>query len=286
MKNNRSLIVIFTLLIQTLFIIIINNGIFTSDSITGLKKILPLINLFILLFAVLTILSIKKMQEETENNIKIKLLKKQLQEVENLNYMLQTQQHEHSRHIQSIQALVYLDSNRELKEYINGIAKNYRYTDNLINAGHPVITSLVNTKRNIAQSLGIDFAIAIKCDLSSLKIPPWDLSSILGNLLDNAIEAAVYDTKPRVAIEFTLESGIYNIFIKNNGVIIPDESNIFKPGFSTKDPMSRGYGLFAVKNLMDHYGGEIQFNRIKHTTLVKLTFPPQGLKDSQHYNVN
>lgn len=277
MKNSRSLIVIITLLTQTLFIIIINNAILYSTNIIGLKELLPLINLFILIMAILTILSIKKVQEEAENNIKIRLLKRQLQEVENLNYMLQTQQHEHSRHIQSIQAMVYLGADEELKEYINGIAKNYRYTDNLIVAGHPAITSLVNTKRNIAQSLGIDFAIAVKCDLSSLNIPPWDLCSILGNLIDNAIEAAVYDTHPRVAIEFTCQAEIYNIVIKNNGLVIPDETNIFNPGFSTKDPMSRGYGLFVVKNLLEHYGGEIKFSRIKHTTVANLKLPQKKL---------
>lgn len=277
MKKNRSLIVIITLLIQTLFIIIINNAIFSSTNIAVLKEFIPLINLFILVVAMLTILSIKKVLEEAENDIKIKLLKKQLQEVENLNYMLQTQQHEHSRHIQSIQAMVYLEAKEELKEYINGIAKNYRYTDNLINVGHPAVTSLVNTKRNIALSLGIDFAIASKCNLSSLNIPAWDLTSILGNLIDNAIEAAVYDTHPRVAIEFTSEDEIYNIIIKNNGLVIPDETDIFQPGFSTKDPMSRGYGLFIVKNLIDYYGGEISFNKVKHTTIVHLKLPSKQL---------
>lgn len=281
MKRNRSLIVIITLLIQTLFIIIINSAIFVSPNITKLKESLPFINLFIIIMAALTILSIKKVQEEAENNIKIKLLNKQLQEVENLNYMLQTQQHEHSRHIQSIQAMVYLETYEELKEYINGIAKNYRYTDNLINVGHPAITSLVNTKRNIAQSLGIDFAIAAKCNLYSLNIPAWDLCSILGNLIDNAIEAAVYDTNPKVAIDFTFENEIYNIIIKNNGLVIPEDADIFSPGFSTKDPMSRGYGLFVVKNLLKHYGGEIQFNRVKHTTIVHLKLPPKQVRQSR-----
>jgi len=65
-------------------------------------------------------------------------------------------------------------------EYINTLAKEYRHAETLINAGHPAITTLINTKRNTAESQGIEFAVAVKCDLSKITVPAWNLNSILG----------------------------------------------------------------------------------------------------------
>ncbi|MBO8158954.1 hypothetical protein [Thermosyntropha sp.] len=82
------------------------------------------------------------------------------------------------------------------KEPIRYEAEEYRCAENMLDTGHPAVMGLLNTKRNIAQSQGIEFAVAVKCDISRINIPPWGLNSILGNLLDNAIEAAIYDVNP------------------------------------------------------------------------------------------
>jgi two-component system sensor histidine kinase AgrC len=149
---------------------------------------------------------------------------------------------------------------------------------------HPALTTLINTKKDTAKAQGVDFAVAIKSDFSKLNIPPWDLNSMLGNLIESAMEAAVYDKHPRVAVELNHQNGQYVIYIANNGETIRDKDKIYEPGYTTKGSLSRGYGLFLVKQLAEQYGGNITVisNRKTHVT-VQIPDGEGGLGDDKFY---
>lgn len=153
-----------------------------------------------------------------------------------------------------------------------------------LGALYPAITSLINTKKRTAEAQGIDFALAIKSDFSQLNISPWDLNSLLGNLIENAMEAAIYDKHPRVTIELSHQNGQYVIYIANNGSTIIDKEKIFEPGYTTKGSLSRGYGLFLVKQLVEQYSGTITVtsNRKTHVT-VQIPDGERGSGDDKFY---
>lgn len=284
MKKNRSLIVLFTLLTQCLVVITINHCILSAQDLSTLKELLPWVNLIVVAILILTMLSIKNLEEDVRNQTKIKLLRKHIEEIESLNLLLRSQKHEYSQHLQYLQSLAYLGKHDELIEYIDAVAKNYRHTETLINTGHPAITTIINTKKSTAESQSIDFAVAIKSDFSQLNIPPWDLNSMLGNLIENAMEAAVYDKHPRVAVELSYQNNQYVIYIVNNGATIKNKDKIFEPGYTTKGSLSRGYGLFLVKQLVEQYGGSITVisNRKTHVT-VQIPDGERGSGDDKFY---
>ncbi len=282
MKNNQGLIVLLTLLIQSLIIVTINHCILSAQELAYLKTLLPWVNLIVVIIFVLTMLSIKQLEEDVENRTKIKLLRKHVLEIESLNMLLRSQKHEYAKHFQYLQSLAYLRRYDELMEYINALAKDYRHTEILINTGHPSITTLINTKRNTAEAQGIEFAVAVKSDLSKLTVPPWDLNSILGNLIENAMEAAMEDKHPQVAIEFSRQKGQYVFYIANNGTTILDKNRIYEPGYTTKDSSSRGYGLFLVKQVVDQYGGDIEISCGKKTHFT-VRLPDGGSGDDKFY---
>jgi len=282
MEKNRGLIVLLTLLLQSLTIVTINHSILSAQDLDALKILLPWVNLIIVIILVLTVLSIKQLQEDIENRIKIKLLRKHVLEIESLNLLLHSQKHEYARHIQYLQSLTYIRKYDELMEYINALAREYRHTETLINAGHPAITTLINTKRNTAESQGIEFAVAVKCGFSKIAVHPWDLNSIMGNLIENAMEAAIEDKHPRVAVEFNHQNGWYILYVANNGATIVDKNKIYEPGYTTKGSYARGYGLFLVKKLIEKYGGNIEISCGKRTHFtVKL--PDGGLVNDKFY---
>lgn len=107
-----------------------------------------------------------------------------------------------------------------------------------------------------------------------MKVEPWDLCSIIGNLLDNAIESALQDkVHSWIEVEFEYQDGMFVFSISNNGATInnEDKERIFEAGFTTRDSIGRGYGLFIVKNLVEGYGGEIAlFSDEQTTIMVKL----------------
>lgn len=270
-KDNYWMLVA-TNLLQTFVIILINNEITESTNLTALQNKLPYINCFILLTCILNIVSIRKLEQDVQYRIRVQLIKDHFHQVESLLESLQIQKHEYSRHMQTIQALVELNKIDDAKEYINGISNQYWQNTDITYIGHPVLSGLINSKKNVARLQGIDFAIAVKCDLSKLSIPSWDLCSIFGNLLDNAIEAAIQDeSKPRIGIEFKYEDSNYTTYIINNGCQITNKQKIFEAGYTTKGSSGRGYGLYLVKKLVDQYNGEIEFiSKGKTTAIVKL----------------
>lgn len=271
MSKNTNILTIITVLIQSLLITLIIQIIFATDDLNTLKGLLPLASLIILVLTILVIFSIREIEDNVKREIEMKLLKTHLEQIEALVMALQTQKHEYTRHIQTIQAMLYIDELSSAKDYINGISKNYHDTGDMIYVGNPALTVLLNSKRKVAESLDIIFDFAIKCDIGDIKISSWDLCSIIGNLLDNAFEAVSGRRNSRnVGLEIKFEDKKYKIYVYNNGSkISPGEQNlIFKEGYTTKNSKARGYGLYIVKSLVDQYKGEIEIKSGKKTAFI------------------
>lgn len=64
--------------------------------------------------------------------------------------------------------------------------------------------------------------------------------------------------------------------VSNNGVKVPKDEmdKLFQPGYTTKNSVGRGYGLFLMKNLVEKYGGDISVYSEKRT-VFKITFPKE-----------
>lgn len=269
--KNSNLLVISIVLIETLFIVLLNQHIYIAKDVSSLKIFLPIANVFVLIMGGLALFSIKGVEKTVKKKVELNLLKEHLQQIEGLLNTLQVQKHEHARHIQVIQAMLYLDEVDKSKEYIAGIAENYQPSAELIHAGHPVLTALLNSKSKAAESKGIDFAFSVKCSPVNLKMSPWDLCSILGNLLDNAMEAALQvPANPRVSLEIKYEANQYVVYVYNSGPIITtsQKKKLFLPGYTTKNSEARGYGLFLVNKLVQKHGGRIEVSSGNRTSFI------------------
>lgn len=271
MSSDKQIILI--ILLQPLILLLFTSQIIVADNIINVQHIIPPINIIILTISIVTIITINNIEKKARYQTKAIMLKNNLGQVESLLKILQSQRHEYARHIQMLQALVELEKIDEAKQYINGIAESYWPDYEFYYVDNPALAALLNTKKALAEDLAIDFAFAVKCELKDLDIPPWDLCSIIGNLLDNAIEAAIQDEHPRVAIEFMYADDAYLIYIFNNGSSIPPEAQMFTPSFTTKGSSCRGYGLYLTKKLIDQYNGEIKITPLKKGTKVHLRFP-------------
>lgn len=273
-----NIMIIIAVFAQAFFIIIVNHYIFILNDFASLKSMLPFINFFMVSLTVFLLYSIKKLETNAKRRVETNLLKEHLKQIEDLIKTIQTQKHDHTKHLQTLQAMVHLEEIEAAKNYIDGIAENYWYTEEIVNAGHPVLTALLNSKCKIAEIKKIKFDFSIKCDFQNIQFSSWDLCSILGNLIDNAFEAVIESAgEKNVGLEIKAENGNFVIYVINSGAKISDkgQKNIFIPGFTTKDSEGRGYGLFIVKKLVDKYGGMIQVVSHDKTTFI-ISLPLKG----------
>lgn len=92
----------------------------------------------------------------------------------------------------------------------------------------------------------------------ALPIPGWEMCRVLGNLMDNAIDA-LKDTK-NSSIHVLLGEDIdrYYFQVTNNGPRIPEAMlpALFDAGVSTKGE-GRGMGLYISRKIMQEGGGEL-----------------------------
>ena len=97
-----------------------------------------------------------------------------------------------------------------------------------------------------------------------MKIHDWDLNRILGNLLDNAIEA-IEGISGEKTVELIIEGGEENnrLEVTTYGVYLTDEveARIFQRGYSSKEEAGHGLGLAICKELVDDYKGSININK-------------------------
>ena len=124
---------------------------------------------------------------------------------------------------------------------------------NLLNPetiNNPSIYSLLTNKYYIASEKGITMTFNIFTDLSKINCGIYELTRILGILLDNAIEAAEETSEKIIEIDFRTDSK-KQLFIIENSCINNNISTIkiFEKGYSTKENNS-GIGLWKVHKIL------------------------------------
>ncbi|CAH2213179.1 sensor histidine kinase [Tepidibacter aestuarii] len=269
--KDKNILIIVTILLQSLFIVITNQIIFISQELKYIKKMLPFTNMIVLILTILVLLSIKGVGENIKKKVEVNVLKEYLEQMKDLINTIQSHKHEHTRHIQTIQAMLYLEEISSAKEYIDNISQNYNPLTDIVYVGNPALTVLLNSKRKVAELKNIEFDFAIKCDLNNIITNSSDLCSIIGNIIDNAFEAVIFNNYNKtVGLEIKFENNGYLIYVYNNGPQINKKNmkNIFSPGYTTKNFESRGYGLFLVKKIVDYYHGRIEVRSKEKTVFI------------------
>ena len=191
------------------------------------------------------------------------ILAKQFSQVKGYSEMLRAQTHEYSNKLHTIAGLIQTDHNREALELICQETAGYQGLIAFLAKAvpYPVLAAFIIGKYNHAQELRIEFEIDPD---SQLKDVPSELSreklvTILGNLIDNAFDAALQgENQTKVKLSMT-DAGNDLVFeIEDSGTGIPTERSeqIFKRGFTTKQN-DRGQGLYLVEKALKDLGGQI-----------------------------
>jgi sensor histidine kinase regulating citrate/malate metabolism len=85
---------------------------------------------------------------------------------------------------------------------------------------------------------------------------------VLGNLIDNALDAAAGGERrpPLVRVFLADDAGALLVRVRDTGAGVPesDRARVFEPGYSTKEGTGRGVGLSLVRELVERRGGWIE----------------------------
>ena len=169
--------------------------------------------------------------------------------------------HDFNNIVQAIGGYVSTNNMDGLKEYYNDLLDDCKKVNNLavLNPeliNNPAIYSLLTSKYHQAESLGIEMNFEVFLDLKSLNVKTYDLSRILGILLDNAIEASSKCDEKIINIIIRKDNKANRqLFIIENTYLNKDVNTdrIFEKGYTSKseDGKNHGLGLWEVRQILN-----------------------------------
>lgn len=160
--------------------------------------------------------------------------------------------HDFRAHLDMLSSLLESGETTEASQYLKTIRAKQTTRIFLVNCHHPVLDALLNQKANLAQEKRISIRFKVN-DLSALTIDPTDITVILSNLLDNAIEACEKCPNKQIVVMVLLENSFF-FSIRNTSVPVRIVNNHIA---STKaNPSLHGFGLENVKTLLKKHNGE------------------------------
>ena len=150
--------------------------------------------------------------------------------------------------------LSYLEEGRteDAKKYASDILDKLNKMYTYVNVGNSLLNYIINNKFSRAKASGIELKAEIE-NLAFDYMDSVDFSSLLNNILDNAIEAALQSEKKQIEVKILAQKGFDTITVKNSIDCSVLENN---PDFiSTKEEPGHGYGIKQIRTLTEKYNG-------------------------------
>ena len=180
-----------------------------------------------------------------------------LQNEENINLL----KHDMKHHLNELKLLAAKRETPDILEYIEDMEVFMQPSGIIVSSGNVEIDSLLNYMLQRAKKSlrSVNAKIQIPEEISH----SFDINIILGNLLENAIEAAEKTEDKMLDVEIGLKQGVLKIKIENSfsGMWIPKK--IIEKGqfFTTKGDQERhGFGLKSVRKIVEKYHGVMEIN--------------------------
>jgi len=185
--------------------------------------------------------------------------------VESLTDALRAQAHEFANRLHTIAGLVQMGRGDEAMKLIaqtSGV--HQELTEALLErVGDPVLGALLLAKAAVASERGIELRVSDDTVMTRSALDSEDLITLLGNLVDNALDAAASSSQDRwVSVSVTEHAGelVMKVHDSGPGVLESLNGQIFQEGFSTKSGPGRkrrGFGLALVRQVARRNGGEV-----------------------------
>lgn len=246
----------------TLFIII---TLFTADGLSTRQVLLCII--FLLGINIVTFSLYDNIVTALENSMMEKMLvqqnnfyEKQFKTMRTSNSNIRAIRHDLINHLYIIKSLNQKRETDKLNEYLEGVLMASDSKKVYINSGNLIVDSIINFKLQEMEQKGIKSRVEVFIP-EELGIASFDITVILGNLFDNAVNAAekLEESKREIDFKMRYMKGILVIKISNcfEGTIIYEGEEIIT---SHKDKVNHGIGLSNVKNAIKKYQGRLEID--------------------------
>lgn len=194
--------------------------------------------------------------------------------------MIRAQRHDFNLHLHAVYGLLESEKYSECKEYVSKMVQDSAYINEIMPIFDTSISAMMQAYRSEAESMGISMKFDITNNLKGVALEPYEINRIIGNLLQNAIEA-VGESKER-------DYGIVVRIYESNGGSVIDVANkffgdiselahVFEYSYSGKKGHD-GVGLSTVQRIAESYKGMAYVEMDEDIVHFIVRLPKKGSK--------
>lgn len=239
-----------------------------------LIKILAFANtlcLIAVLISLLTNVLFRQYQKDINRALEdqVQLQLKHYEKSEKFNTEIRRFRHDYNNHINCMKSLVKNGCYDELSDYLNNISGAFPKSGFLYNTGNYIADAILTDKLENAQRSGTNILFT---GIISPSVNNTDLCIILGNIIDNAIEACEkIEGEKEISVFGGYKHGYFILTAKNpTSCRIKTENGI--PTTTKPDAAYHGFGLQNVSNVVKKYGGMMLTECDNGIFTIKLVF--------------
>ncbi|MDQ6754320.1 MAG: sensor histidine kinase [Actinomycetota bacterium] len=202
--------------------------------------------------------SVVTLRDRTE----VESLVRDLHSIQGLTQALRAQEHEYANRLHVVDGLLEMGEVEQARSYVSKISSTSDSTGEGLRSRiePPELAALLLAKMTVAAEHDVQITVTDDSQLTQPAADTQSLVTIVGNLLDNAIDALAEQPAPRnITVQLDDSSGVF-IAVRDNGPGVPasEVGNVLTDGFSTKPArpgMRRGIGLALVSRIVRRTGG-------------------------------
>jgi two-component system, CitB family, sensor kinase len=177
---------------------------------------------------------------------------------------LRAQAHEFSNQLHTISGLIELEEYHEVVRYVSRLTRSQARLNDKVTSHieDPSVAALLIAKASQAGERGIQLRISDGTRLGRVdELLSADLTTVVGNLVDNALDAIGFAPDGWVAVEIAQEDGHVRVMVRDSGPGVAPElaEEVFEHGFTTKAAADgqRGIGLALIRMVCARRGGRV-----------------------------
>jgi two-component system, CitB family, sensor kinase len=177
---------------------------------------------------------------------------------------LRAQTHEFANQLHTISGLVQLGEYDSVHDFVGALTRRRAEISDAVtqHISDPAVAALLIAKTSLAAESGVELAIAADSHLSALDPAlATDVITLLGNLIDNAVDVSEGTREARVTVHIDDAAGM-TVSVTDSGPGVPTHlrEEIFARGVTSKPdvPGGRGIGLALVRLVSSQLGGTVE----------------------------
>lgn len=209
--------------------------------------------------------------------VQIQQLKEDIEQFNESYHTVSAQRHDFMKHVVALSYLLDKEEMTEAQVYMQNLLPNYQWVNQPIAGEQGHIASLLLYYQQKAHDVGVTFNVSTAQPLTRIPLPPHEQVQLVGNLLENAVDAAgdVQSTHSYIALHTQIVSGLYKIELTNTTEQIPRHivDDLFSHSRQSTKPHGQGIGTTIIANLVHSSNGTLKYTYYGDKLVIRIALP-------------